>query len=79
MQFVLDMQFLVEIARFGGYCSSNIVDASLALISHMESKYLSAGVNPFRLYLFLFIISCGSEVTAYAFLVDNVLEKSYLD
>ncbi|KAF5930506.1 hypothetical protein HYC85_031379 [Camellia sinensis] len=47
-QFVLDMQFLVEIAREGGYFTNNILTASLALISHMESIFLSAGLDPRR-------------------------------
>ncbi|KAF9608148.1 hypothetical protein IFM89_007534 [Coptis chinensis] len=47
-QFVLDMQFLVEITRFGGYYSSNLSDASSALISRMESVFLSAGVETHR-------------------------------
>ncbi|PIA45488.1 hypothetical protein AQUCO_01700782v1 [Aquilegia coerulea] len=50
-QFVLDMQFLVEITRFGGYCSSNLVDASLSLISR-AAAFLSAGLNPNRFYLY---------------------------
>ncbi|KAF5185365.1 Exocyst complex component exo84b [Thalictrum thalictroides] len=41
-QFILDMQFLVEITRFGGYCSSNLVNASLSLIFRMAA-FLSAG------------------------------------
>ncbi|XP_052186810.1 exocyst complex component EXO84B-like [Diospyros lotus] len=47
-QFVLDMQFLVEIARQGGYFSDSIMNASLTLISRMESTFLSTGLDPKR-------------------------------
>eukprot|EP00268_Persea_americana_P063468 TRINITY_DN8236_c0_g1_i11.p1 TRINITY_DN8236_c0_g1~~TRINITY_DN8236_c0_g1_i11.p1 ORF type:complete len:636 (-),score=181.13 TRINITY_DN8236_c0_g1_i11:956-2863(-) len=45
-KFLLDMQFIVEIARFGGYFSENLMDASLGLIERMEMEFLAAGLNP---------------------------------
>ncbi|KAA8543404.1 hypothetical protein F0562_021101 [Nyssa sinensis] len=47
-QFVLDMQFLVEITRCGGYFSDSIMNASLDLVSQMESSFISAGLDPKR-------------------------------
>ncbi|XP_059626070.1 exocyst complex component EXO84B-like [Cornus florida] len=47
-QFVLDIQFLVEIASRGGYCSNNIMNASLDLVSCMETAFVSAGLDPKR-------------------------------
>ncbi|XP_054804304.1 exocyst complex component EXO84B-like [Prosopis cineraria] len=43
-QFVLDVQFLMEIAMYGGYFS----DDPLALLSLMKSTFLSAGLDPFK-------------------------------
>lgn len=47
-QISLDIQFLIEIAKFGGYCTENIMNASTTLLSHMESVFLSAGIDPKR-------------------------------
>lgn len=47
-QFALDIQFLIGIAKFGGYCTENIMNASMTLLSHMESVFLSAGIDPKR-------------------------------
>ncbi|OVA02343.1 hypothetical protein BVC80_9099g143 [Macleaya cordata] len=46
--FVVDMHFLVEISRFGGYFSENMVDASLTLIYRMEPAFVYAGWDPNR-------------------------------
>ncbi|XP_041002369.1 LOW QUALITY PROTEIN: exocyst complex component EXO84B-like [Juglans microcarpa x Juglans regia] len=43
-KFALDMQFLVEISRYGGYFSKN----SSVLVTYMKSAFLSAGLNPER-------------------------------
>lgn len=43
-QFVLDVHFIVEIAKYGGYFSNN----SLILINLMKSALLSAGLDPER-------------------------------
>ncbi|KAJ7977204.1 Exocyst complex component EXO84B [Quillaja saponaria] len=43
-QFVLDVQFLVEIAMYGGYFSIN----PLLLVSLMKSTFRSAGLYPIR-------------------------------
>ncbi|KAL2487895.1 Exocyst complex component EXO84A [Forsythia ovata] len=48
MQFILDTQFLVEIARFGGYLSDDIINAFLDIISRLESSFISSGFNPVR-------------------------------
>ncbi|XP_047336043.1 exocyst complex component EXO84A-like [Impatiens glandulifera] len=42
-QFILDMHFLVELARHGGYYSNNLMTASMSLVSRMESMIVSAG------------------------------------
>ncbi|XAR58663.1 hypothetical protein NMG60_11014145 [Bertholletia excelsa] len=47
-QFVLDVQFLVEIARQGGYSSNNIITASMDLLLRMESACRSAKLDPKR-------------------------------
>ncbi|KAM7501493.1 hypothetical protein LguiB_000397 [Lonicera macranthoides] len=44
MQFILDIQFLVEIARCGGYLTDNMVNMSLDIISRMESAFVSVGL-----------------------------------
>ncbi|KAK6940633.1 Exocyst component Exo84, C-terminal [Dillenia turbinata] len=44
-QVILDVQFLLETARSGGYFSDNLMNASLALISKMELAFLNAGAN----------------------------------
>ncbi|RVW53636.1 Retrovirus-related Pol polyprotein from transposon RE2 [Vitis vinifera] len=38
----------VEIARYEGYLSNNIMNASMDFVSHMESAFLSAGLDPRR-------------------------------
>ncbi|KAL6271371.1 hypothetical protein ACE6H2_028282 [Prunus campanulata] len=43
-QFVLDVQFLVEISKYGGYFSNN----PLFLLNLMKSALLSAGLDPRR-------------------------------
>ncbi|XP_062024913.1 exocyst complex component EXO84B-like isoform X1 [Rosa rugosa] len=43
-QFILDVQFLVEITRYGGYFSSN----PLFLMNLMKSAFVSAGLDPRR-------------------------------
>ncbi|KAL6208815.1 hypothetical protein ACLB2K_019760 [Fragaria x ananassa] len=43
-QFVLDVQFLVEITKYGGYFSNN----PLFLMNLMKSAFFSAGLNPRR-------------------------------
>ena len=43
-QFVLDVQFLVEIASYGGYFSNN----PSVLVTSMKSAFLSAGLDPER-------------------------------
>ncbi|GFZ17673.1 hypothetical protein Acr_26g0009430 [Actinidia rufa] len=47
-QFTLDMEFLVEISRGGGYFNNNMTTAVLALLSRMESTFISAGLDPRR-------------------------------
>ncbi|KAI7730164.1 hypothetical protein M8C21_001452, partial [Ambrosia artemisiifolia] len=44
-QFALDMQFLVEIARRGGYLTTNMIDRSTDLVSQMESAIASSGFD----------------------------------
>ncbi|PWA70818.1 cullin repeat-like-containing domain-containing protein [Artemisia annua] len=44
-QFALDMQFLVEIARHGGYLTANMVNSSTDLISQMELAIVSTGFD----------------------------------
>ncbi|KAK6937739.1 hypothetical protein RJ641_031247 [Dillenia turbinata] len=44
-QVILDVQFLLETARSGGYFSDNLMNASLVLISKMESAFLNARPN----------------------------------
>ncbi|KAI4349358.1 hypothetical protein L6164_009953 [Bauhinia variegata] len=43
-QFILDVQFLVEIGLFGDYFSND----PLLLLTFMKSTFLSAGIDPFR-------------------------------
>ncbi|KAG2719270.1 hypothetical protein I3760_03G259800 [Carya illinoinensis] len=43
-KFALDMQFLVEISRYGGYFCKN----SSVLVNYMKLAFLSAGLNPER-------------------------------
>ncbi|KAK9146332.1 hypothetical protein Sjap_006235 [Stephania japonica] len=47
-KFALDVQFLVELSRFGGYFCDNLSDAASALISRMESAFIDGGVDPCR-------------------------------
>lgn len=44
-QLILDIQFLVEIARCGGFFSENIHDASLNIVSRVEAAFSSAEVT----------------------------------
>ncbi|KAK6141494.1 hypothetical protein DH2020_024761 [Rehmannia glutinosa] len=46
--FILDAQFLVEIARSGGYLSDNVINVSTNIISRLEESFISAGLNPLR-------------------------------
>ncbi|KAL0383646.1 UNVERIFIED_CONTAM: hypothetical protein Scaly_0651900 [Sesamum calycinum] len=48
MQFVLDTQFLVEIARCGGYLSENAINVSTDIISRIEASFVSFGQKPLR-------------------------------
>ncbi|KAL0419731.1 UNVERIFIED_CONTAM: hypothetical protein Sradi_1386600 [Sesamum radiatum] len=48
MQFVLDTQFLVEIARCGGYLSENAINVSTDIISRIEASFVSFGQKPQR-------------------------------
>ncbi|KAK4407258.1 hypothetical protein Sango_0306800 [Sesamum angolense] len=48
MQFVLDTQFLVEIARCGGYFSENAINVSTDIISRIEASFVSFGHKPLR-------------------------------
>lgn len=43
-QFVLDIHFIVEIAKYGGYFSND----ALILVNLMKSALLSAGLDPER-------------------------------
>ncbi|KAK9083094.1 hypothetical protein Scep_029565 [Stephania cephalantha] len=43
--FALDVQFLVELSRFGGYFCDNLGNATSALISRMESAFIDGGVD----------------------------------
>ncbi|KAL5990403.1 hypothetical protein ACLOJK_011303 [Asimina triloba] len=40
------MQFLLEMARFGGYFTDKLMDTSIALIDHMETAFIEAGLDP---------------------------------
>lgn len=44
-QIILDIKFLVEIARCGGFLSENIHDASLNIVSCIEAAFSSAEVT----------------------------------
>lgn len=44
-QIILDVKFLVEIARCGGFLSENIHDASLSIVSSVEAAFSSAEVT----------------------------------
>ncbi|KAL2238723.1 UNVERIFIED_CONTAM: hypothetical protein Sindi_1064000 [Sesamum indicum] len=48
MQLVLDTQFLVEIARCGGYLSENAINVSTDIISRIEASFVSFGQKPLR-------------------------------
>lgn len=63
------MQFLVEIATFGGYFSENLMDASLGLIEQKEKEFLAAGLDPNR-----DILSDGRAANAAKAAIDNLLE-----
>ncbi|KAK1289698.1 hypothetical protein QJS10_CPB18g01951 [Acorus calamus] len=45
-QFVLDMHFLLEIARFGGYLCDGFVDASSDLIASIEAAFTESQSDP---------------------------------
>uniref|UniRef100_A0A7N0TP69 Exocyst component Exo84 C-terminal domain-containing protein n=3 Tax=Kalanchoe fedtschenkoi TaxID=63787 RepID=A0A7N0TP69_KALFE len=47
-QLILDIQFLVEIARFEGCLSDDLLITAATLMSQLESKALSAGLDPER-------------------------------
>ncbi|WOG81216.1 hypothetical protein DCAR_0100361 [Daucus carota subsp. sativus] len=47
-QFVLDIQFLVEIARSGGYLTNSMVTDSFDIISRMQSLFASADLDSNR-------------------------------
>ncbi|KAI3782945.1 hypothetical protein L2E82_13006 [Cichorium intybus] len=44
-QFAVDMQFLVEIARRGGYLTTNMIDFSKDVVLEMESVIVSGGFD----------------------------------
>ncbi|KAJ0796670.1 putative cullin repeat-like-containing domain superfamily, exocyst complex component Exo84 [Helianthus annuus] len=44
-QFALDMQFLVEVARRGGYLTTDMISCSTDLVSRMESAMVSSGFD----------------------------------
>lgn len=48
VQFVLDIQFLVEVARCGGYLTNIMVTDSFNIISRMQSLFVSADLDPNR-------------------------------
>ncbi|PIN07070.1 Exocyst complex subunit [Handroanthus impetiginosus] len=48
MQFTLDVEFLVEIARYGGYLSDNITNMLTDIRSRLEASFISHGLNPLR-------------------------------
>ncbi|KAG9446880.1 hypothetical protein H6P81_013008 [Aristolochia fimbriata] len=45
-QFVLDIEFLLEVARVGGYLSEGIIESSEILISRMGTAFLRPGLDP---------------------------------
>ncbi|KAI3984738.1 hypothetical protein MKX01_039355 [Papaver californicum] len=47
-QFIVDMHFLVEISRFGGFFSENMLDASLDLIYRIEPAFAYVECDPNR-------------------------------
>ncbi|KAI3963967.1 hypothetical protein MKW92_014547, partial [Papaver armeniacum] len=46
--FIVDMHFLVEISRFGGFFSENMLDASLDLIYRIEPAFACVECDPNR-------------------------------
>ncbi|XP_042014594.1 exocyst complex component EXO84B-like isoform X2 [Salvia splendens] len=48
VQFILDTQFLVEMARHGEYLSEKAQTISDNMIFHVETSFLSAGLSPLR-------------------------------
>ncbi|KAG6400928.1 hypothetical protein SASPL_137773 [Salvia splendens] len=48
VQFILDTQFLVEMARHGEYLSEKAKTISDDMIFHVEAPFLSAGLSPLR-------------------------------
>ncbi|KAJ8558174.1 hypothetical protein K7X08_004940 [Anisodus acutangulus] len=48
VQLTLDIHFLLEIAKWGGYLSDTITNAYLDFESRMKSAFLSAGMDPER-------------------------------
>lgn len=47
-QFILDTQFLVEMARHGEYLSEKAKTKADDMIFHVETSFLSAGLSPLR-------------------------------
>ncbi|XP_058094760.1 exocyst complex component EXO84B-like [Magnolia sinica] len=68
-QFLLDVQFLVEIAKFGGYFTDKLMDASLALIDSMETSFVEAGINPNG-----DVLDDGRAVKSAKAVIDRLLE-----
>ncbi|XP_068649931.1 exocyst complex component EXO84A-like [Aristolochia californica] len=50
-QFALDIEFLLQVARVGGYLSERFVESSVILMSRMETAFLGAGLGPNNLRL----------------------------
>lgn len=48
VQFVLDIQFLVEVARCGGYLTNIMVTDSFDIISRMQSRFVFDDLDPNR-------------------------------
>ncbi|KZV15794.1 hypothetical protein F511_02010 [Dorcoceras hygrometricum] len=48
IQLILDSQFLVEVARQGGYLSDNVIQVSMDFTSHLEASFITAGLEPIR-------------------------------
>ncbi|KAH6829886.1 mitogen-activated protein kinase kinase 3 [Perilla frutescens var. hirtella] len=47
-EFIIDTQFLVEIARRDEYLSDNALNISKDIVSRVEASFLSAGLSPLR-------------------------------
>ncbi|XP_075493683.1 exocyst complex component EXO84A-like [Primulina tabacum] len=48
IQLILDSQFLVEIARQGGYLSDNARQVPMDFVSHLEASSTTGGLEPLR-------------------------------